>query len=96
MDPIEVKKSEIESYIIEWDCHNNWLYLTVKVVRLFRKRGEITKKKYKNMVAFRGVDQTLPEPLQQSQLKESKRTWQEVKKAVDKAFQNMPKKKVEF
>lgn len=95
-DPIEIKKSEMEVYVIEWNSHMNYLYLTLKVVRLFRKKGGFIKKKYKNMITLPGIDQTLPSTLQQGQLRESRRAWSEIKKTIDAALQNMPKEKVEF
>ena len=95
-DAIEIKKSEVENYVVEWDSHKNYLYLAVKVVRVFRKNGEITRRKYKNMVTSPGIDLALPASLQKRQLKEVVKTMNDLIKAIKTALKDPPKKKVEF
>jgi len=95
-DPIEIKKNRMEVYVIEWNSHMNYQYLTLKIVRLFQKKGVATRKKYKNMITLPGIDQTLPDTLQLGQLHKAVKKWDEIDKAVRTALQSMPKKQVEF
>lgn len=95
-DPVKIRKSEIEKYVIEWNSHRNYQYLALKVVRVFNRKGGITREKYKNMIATPGIDITLPPALQKKQLRLSKATWMQIHKAMMAAFNDMPKKKVEF
>lgn len=95
-DSIEIKKSELERYVVEWNYHHNRLYVAIKVVRIFHKKGSLDRKKYKNMITLPSIDQTLPATLQQGELRDVKRVWGEIKKAVDGALKEMPKRKLEF
>ena len=95
-NPIEIKKSEMENYVIEWEFYENYAFLSVKVVRVFKKKGEITRRKYKNMITSPGIDLTQPDAEQKSQLRQAKQAINEVAKAMKAAMKSMPKKKVEF
>lgn len=86
----------MEHYVVEWNSHQNRLYVAVKVVRVFRKKGGLVEKKYKNMITTRSIDQTLPAALQKRQQRDALRTWAEIDKAVRTALKDIPKKKIEF
>ena len=96
IDPIKIKKSKVEFYLVGWDSHEKWLYVAIKVIRIFHKKGGVTQEKFKNMINTASIDQTLPAPLQEKQRREALRQWKEVNKAVVATLKEMPKKKVEF